>query len=371
VDLAFTNANTQLTPLTGYTEKYVGHPLQKGRLSTSLHYRVEGKKLEAENKVHLDQLTLGPRNNSPDATSLPVKLGVTLLKDHNGLIELDVPVTGNFDDPKFRLGPIILQVIGNLLVKAATSPFKLLGGLVGGGGDELSFVEFMPGSTNVVEGEMDKLGKLAAALGKRPALNLEIEGVVNPVADREALAKLKLHEQLKARRFQELSATGKGPGTVETSQIEPEDLDRLLRAAFVEQFGTNIAEVIEANRARLTTTNQIASPKPAEQKRGLLQRVKGLFSAGSDTNAKAEKRLSKADREALNLATPDLMEALLAEKITITDEDLRQLITARAHAVQDWLVQKGQVGADRLLLVSPKPVDANYRGESRVSLSLN
>jgi hypothetical protein len=85
---------------------------------------------------------------------------------------------------------------------------------------------------------------------------------------------------------------------------------------------------------------------------------------------KVEKRLPKADRQALSLATPELMEELLAEKVPMTDDEFRQLMTARARWVQDWLVQNGQVSAERVLLVAPKSIDANYQGESRVILSL-
>ena len=375
VDLAISNANTQLTPLTGYLEKYAGHPLNKGRLSTSLRYHIEGQQLKAENKIQIDQLTLGPRNNSPDATTLPVRLGVALLKDANGRIELDVPVSGRIDDPQFKLGPIVLKVVLNLLVKAVASPFKLLGALVGGGGDELSFVEFKPGSTNAVEGELDKLGKLTAALAKRPALSLEIEAAVDPVRDREALARQKVRDQLKAQRLQELTAKGRAPEAVETFQIEPEEQDRLLRAAFIEQFGTNISEIIQTNLARLTATNQSAPPATAKgapkAKRSLLQQLTGVFGGGAGHKTAAEKHLTKADREALGLATPELMEELLAAKVAVTDEEFRQLMASRARWVQDWLLQNGQVAADRLLLIAPKPVDAAYRGESRVNLSLN
>jgi hypothetical protein len=374
VDLTITNANTQLTPLTGYLEKYGGHPLKKGRLSTSLRYRIEDKALKAENKIQIDQLTLGARNTSPDATSLPLKLGVALLKDSNGRIELDVPVSGRLDDPQFSLGPIVLKVIVNMLVKAAASPFKLLGALVGGGGDELSFVQFTPGTTNLAEGELAKLGKLTAALAKRPALSLEIDGAVDPVEDREALARQKLREQLKSKRLQELTAKGRAPGSMETFQIEPEEQDRLLRTAFVEQFGTNISEIIQTNLARLTATNRadaLSAAKPAPPpKRSLWQRVAGLF-GGAGGQSKAEKHLSKADRQALGLATPELMEELLVEKVAVTEEEFRRLMTARARWAQDWLVQTGQVAGDRLFLVAPKPVDAGYRGESRVKLSLN
>ena len=82
-------------------------------------------------------MTLGEKNNSPDATSLPVKLGIALLKDRNGRISIDAPLSGRTDDPKFKVGPIIWQVVINLLEKAATSPFSLLGAAFGGG-EELS-----------------------------------------------------------------------------------------------------------------------------------------------------------------------------------------------------------------------------------------
>jgi len=375
VDLTITNANTQLTPVSGYLEKFAGYPLKKGLLSTSLRYRIEGATLRAENKIAVDQFTLGPHNNNPDASKLPLKLGVALLKDSNGRIALDLPIEGNLDDPKFRLGPIVLQVLVNVIVKAATSPFKMLGALAGGGGEELSYVEFEPGTTNPVAGEVDKLGKLAAALAKRPALNLEIEGAIDPNTDRAALARQKLAENLKASRQRELAAKGRAPASIATFQIEPQERERLLRAAFVEQFGTNIAKIIQTNLARLTGTNQpadmTAAKAPAKSSRNFLQGIAGVFGVGSGSGDRVGKNLPKADREALDLATPEVMEQLLAERTEVTEEDLRQLMTARSRWVQDWLVQNGQTTADRLFLVTPKPVDAAYRGECRSNLSLN
>lgn len=368
VDLTLTNANTDLTPLTGYLEKFGGYPLKKGRLSTRLRYQVEGQALQAENSIQVDQLLLGARNQSPDATSLPLKLGVALLKDSNGRIELDVPVGGRLDDPEFSLGPIVLKVILNTLVKAAASPFKLLGALAGGGGDELSFVEFVPGTTNLVDGELDKLDKLAAALAKRPALNLEIEAAVDPARDGLALARARLDGELRAKRLGELAARGRAPGSPATFVIEPEERNRLLRAAFVEQFGTNLAAILQTNQARLAGTNQAAAVSPPKVKRGLLRRLTGLFGGGTP---KAEKRLSKTDREALGQATPELMETLLAEQLPTPAEAFDALRTARSRWVYDWLQQAGQVAVDRLLLAAPKPVDPAARGEPRVNLALN
>jgi len=393
VDLVISNANTQLIPLTPYMEKYAGHSLNKGRLTTTLRYHVEGKELKADNKIGIDHLTLGPRNNSPDATSLPVKLAVALLKDNNGHIGLDLPLHGRLDDPQFSLGPILLKVLMNMLAKAVASPFKLLGALVGGG-EELSFVAFVPGTTNLVEGELDKLAKLSKALAQRPALNLEVEGAIDPVADHEALAMNKLRERLKAKRLQELSAKGKAAQSLESLQLDPEDYDRLLRAAFTEQFGTNIAAILRTNQLAAAATNQPSGtmgakvsgkPKQPLYRRALgwvgLDRHAGkpfyqpaLAWVGLERHARksaVEKRLTKADRLALGQAAPATMETLVAGQLPVTDENYRALMNERARWVQNWLLQNGHVAAERLLLVAPKPVDGAYRGESRANLSLD
>ncbi len=218
LDSVFTNRNLQLTPFAPYMAKYVGHPLNKGRLSLNLDYSIHTNALKAENQVRIDQLMLGPRNDSPDAPKLPIKLAVALLKDNDGRIELDLPLSNRIDDPNFNLLPIIGKVIGNVIVKAAASPFKLLGALVGGG-EEMSYVDFAPGQAQLMGSETNKLDKLVRALEKRPALNLEIEGSFNPAADRDALARDLVQEQIKAARLKELSAIGQTPPAGESFQI--------------------------------------------------------------------------------------------------------------------------------------------------------
>ena len=172
-----------------------------------LHYDINQKQLKAENKFLIDHFTLGPRNDSTNATHLPVKLAVALLKDRNGQINLDIPLSGQTDDPKFTIAPLVFKVIVNLIEKAATSPFSLLGALVGGG-EELSFVEFEPGRADIPDAEAQKLEKLVKALYERPALNLEIAGSFDREKDRAALAHVKLEQQLKVLRLKELADAG-------------------------------------------------------------------------------------------------------------------------------------------------------------------
>jgi hypothetical protein len=378
MDITISNANTQLTPLTGYMEKFAGYPLNRGRLSTSLHYLVKGEELKAENQIQIDQLTLGARNNSPDATSLPVKLGIALLKDANGRIELDVPLSGRLNDPQFKVGPIILKIVLNTLVKAAASPFKLLGALVGGG-EELSFVQFTPGTSEATPEEAAKLEKLKKALEARPALNVDIEGQVDLSSDRKALSLAKLRDQIRTSKLEQLTKQGKKVESPDNFQLEPEEYQRVLRTMFVEQFGTNIAAVLQSNLVAQAAEEAKAAERKPAQKLGVVPIIKrtyrtalSMVGLGPLRKSPAEKRLTREEREMLGRATPEMMEQLLAETaVTVSPEEYRTLMAARAQWVQNWLLQKGGLAADRVLLVAPKTVGEDYQGSSRATLSLN
>src|ERR1035438_8825784 len=173
----------------------MGYPLEKGSLSLDLHYYVTRRELKAENKVRVDALPICEPSGSPDAIKLPVKLGIALLQDRHGVIALDVPLHGRLDDPKFRLGPLIVQVFMNVITKAITKPFALLGSVFGGG-EDLDHIAFDLGNADFTAGEVSKLDTLATALYERPALKLGITGSIDPVKDREALVKHNLEKEV-------------------------------------------------------------------------------------------------------------------------------------------------------------------------------
>ncbi len=117
-DLALNFRNMELSIFNPYSGKFAGYNITKGKLTTELHYKVVGRKLDAQHHISVDQLEFGDKTASKDAVSLPIKLAVALLKDRHGVINLDVPVSGTLDDPTFRLGPIIWKVFVNILEKA-------------------------------------------------------------------------------------------------------------------------------------------------------------------------------------------------------------------------------------------------------------
>lgn len=197
-DLVITLGGMDLTSVGSYSGKYAGYGLSKGRLSLDLRYKISEKILEAENLVHVDQLTFGQKTSSPDATSLPVPLIVALLKDRKGLIEIDMPIRGDLKDPDFRYGKVVLSTLLNVLAKVVASPFSLMGKLVPGAGSEedLQFIEFVPGSAALPDEEVKKIEALVTALGERDGLRLDIKGTSDSALDRAALQRVKLQDQL-------------------------------------------------------------------------------------------------------------------------------------------------------------------------------
>jgi hypothetical protein len=378
VDLVISNRNMDLTAFTPYMEKFAGHPLAKGKVSVGLQYSVQQQALEAQNVISIDQLTLGPKNNSPDATKLPVKLGVALLKDREGRIALDVPVKGRLDDPKFDVMPVIWQVVMNLLVKAAASPFSLLGALVGGG-EELSYIEFAPGQSTITEVEAAKIDKLGKALYERPALNLEISGAADDSLDRAALAWLKLERELKTARLAELAGKSDAPATLESIRLESREYERLLKAHYKKVFKRDRPlPQLETN----AVTGQVISPASTtrnEPRKGAEAQISRTVAkpATKDTNVvvaidpRAVTRpatLPPLDADDVLLAQ---MEAELCAQANVTPDDVLQLKQARAQSVQGALLKTEKVTADRLFILAPLPADAASKGQSRVNLSLN
>ncbi|MFG5409189.1 DUF748 domain-containing protein [Piscinibacter sakaiensis] len=169
LDIRARATDLELAPLSPYAGKYAGYAIERGKLSMDLAYRIDPDgTLDARNQVVLNQLTFGERIPSPQATQLPVLLAVALLKDRNGVIDIDLPVSGSVNDPKFSVGGLVLKLILNLLGKALSAPFSLLAG--GGSGPDLSQVEFEPGTARLAPSGVAALDKVARALTDRPAL---------------------------------------------------------------------------------------------------------------------------------------------------------------------------------------------------------
>lgn len=179
--------NLDLTSLTPYSGKFVGRKIESGKLSMDLRYNIRESSLKGDNKLNLDTFTLGEEVEHPDAINLPLDLALALLKDSNGQIDIDLPISGDMNNPKFSYGSIVWKAVGNLITGIVTAPFRFLGNMLGIDGEKLKSVEFALGSSNLIVSEHEKLKNLEKILGKRPGIKLSIQGSYDDTLDTKIL----------------------------------------------------------------------------------------------------------------------------------------------------------------------------------------
>jgi hypothetical protein len=314
-DVKFRFENVELSTFSPYFTKFAGYKIDKGKLLLDLQYKLNKDELEGENKIILDQLTLGEAVEGPDVTSIPVRLAIALLKDSKGVIDIDLPVSGNINDPEFSLAPIVWKALLNLVIKAVTSPFKLLGALIGGSDEDLSYVAFAPGIDILGGSQKPKLEGLAKSLNERPELVLDIRGTASDSLDREMLKEFAVQKKLGVR-----------PRTEWT----PEERKRI--AAFYKE--TFKLEAIE------------------------------LVSEKSESG-------QERSREERDILSSKLAYAKLVDAAIVGEEEIRSLARNRATAVKDALIGSGGVAAQRIFLLDVETASKAEDGEIRLPLTLD
>jgi|GEM_PF-1169537 len=186
----------ELTTFTPYSGKFAGYKIDKGKLSLALDYKLSNNKLVAENQVILDQLTLGDAVDSENATSLPINFALSLLKDKDGVIDFNLPIRGDINNPDFHYSNLVWGALGDLIVGIVSSPFKALGNLVGDDNEDFDHIVFDANSSNLLETEIVKLSTLSKALNQRPELYIEVRGLSSDLIDRDEMAYSKILKKL-------------------------------------------------------------------------------------------------------------------------------------------------------------------------------
>ena len=184
--------NLLMPKLSPYTVQFAGREIDQGKLDLGLVYAIDEGKLHGENDVVLSDLVLGEKVDHPDAASLPLGLAVSLLKDADGVIKIDLPVEGDINDPEFKIGGVVWQAITGLITKIVSAPFRFLGNLIGVDSEDFGQFEFLAGRADLTPPELEKIVQMEKALQQRPELTIEISGVADRVIDVPALKLIRL-----------------------------------------------------------------------------------------------------------------------------------------------------------------------------------
>lgn len=287
-------------PLSPYTAKYLGYGIERGKLAVDVGYEIDPKgTLTGKNNFVLNQLTLGEKIEGQGA-NLPVKLAISLLKDRNGVIDVNLPVSGSLSDPQFSVGPLVWRMVLTLIGRAIISPFSLIGGGAGAGDAQASAMAFDPGSDRIQAASRERADSLVKAMVDRPSLKVTLVGQVNSKTEKAAIQRDKLQQLVWAEKMRQQAQ----PESTERGQIGAQEYPALLK------------EVYKQSRVK-KPRNLVGIPK--------------------------------------DLSVPE-MEALLQAQFATGDDVLRELALTRAQKIKDLLVSKG-LPLDRVFLGQPR-IDA-------------
>lgn len=304
-DIALNFTHMPLPLITPYMAEFAGYRIEKGQMALDLHYKIKSGQLEVQNKLFIDQLTLGEQVENPHAVSLPLHLAIALLKDADGKINLDFPITGSLEDPQFSIGALVRDVLVNLVKKVALSPFKAIASLLSDDKD-FSTVQFTPGSAELAKEEADKLGELSKALLSKPDLTLEIKGIAYQNLDWPAMRFSALQDVLKKMKSGELRDQGQKIRH-EYIQLSDDDYKRLLAKFFAEVF-------------------------PQDFERSLLGKPRIKSNPDADFYTLARERLE-------GIFQPDPLK-------------LNDLAVARANHIAQYVTEPGGISRDRVYILA-------------------
>ncbi len=321
VRLEFINLN--MPDLSPYTVQFAGRKVAAGKLNLDLGYSVDAAQLKGDNRIVVEQIQLGERIDSPDALDLPLDLAIALLSDSNGVIDIELTIDGDASNPDFNAGGLIAKTLGSLLVKAVTSPFRLLAGLAGGGEDvDLQNVGFEPGDAKLSPPSEEKLVRLSVALAQRPSLQLAVPGAYSAELDTAGLAKARVKVMAEAK-------------------LESTDSDALLAERANEVYE-------ELARERLPDLD--------------IRQLRASFVIEDDDP-------DTPDFDILSYLTA-LEEALIAD-ITVTEAELKALGEARATSIIDYFRDQTDFDGQLLIAAEPRAVEPGEDNLVSVQLELN
>ncbi len=321
MDVVFQNVH--MPRLTPYSAKFAGREIEGGKLNLDLKYRIEEGQLASENNILIEKLRLGDKVESPEAMNLPLDLAVALLQDSQGRIDLDLPVTGDLNDPEFHYGSVAWKAIGNILLKAVTAPFKLLGALIPGGGEgeQLEFIEFEPGTATLSDAETAELDTIAEAIGKRPQLVLKVPSAYSATTDKQAIQTARLSREVESRL----------PGIDTRDGVSAERI--ALEQIYVEAYSQTELDNLEA-----------ANTRAADESGGRAQLDEAAY-------------LSSLTRS-------------LRDDQVVATAELESLGDARAQAIIDYLVDKAGASKEQISKSPITTVEPNAEGKVQLKFEV-
>ena len=171
-----------------YGRYYTAHRFMEGISSFENHSVIKDSYLTSSNKIHIENIQVSKKDKTRSGYSLPMRLAVALMKNSEGNIDLEIPIEGPVNDPEYKFGKVVWQIIKNIFTKAVSSPVKALSKAFKTDVDDLQHIYFDNGQPGVGPKQKKSLDKIAKVLNAKKELKVTMNHLYNPDYEMDAIA---------------------------------------------------------------------------------------------------------------------------------------------------------------------------------------
>lgn len=124
-DLNYTLQKLPVAMFNPYLIQFTSFPVDRGTLSANGTWNVRNGNIKSNNHIVLIDPRLTKREQTKDIKRLPMRLIMAFTRERGNVIDYEVPISGDLKDPKFHLRDVIVDILGNIFVKPATTPYRM------------------------------------------------------------------------------------------------------------------------------------------------------------------------------------------------------------------------------------------------------
>lgn len=168
--------------------------IDNGKLNYNCNISLNKGKVVGENLISVEKINIGEETKVN--SMIPLKLGVNILKDREDNLKLDLPISGDFNNPKFKISRVILEGLKNILIRAVASPADFILSSFNIGQEKDLFIEYEYLNPNFKIKNNNTLEKVVEILEKKEDINI----IFTLFTDKETEKKL-LNTKLKEEMF--------------------------------------------------------------------------------------------------------------------------------------------------------------------------
>ncbi len=113
------------TMLNPYLISSTSFPLDRGTIELKGNWNVSNGNISSQNHLSIVDPRVTKKIKNNGTGWIPMRLVMAFVRERGNVIDYEIPITGNINNPQFHLNDVIMDVLKNIFVKPVTTPYRM------------------------------------------------------------------------------------------------------------------------------------------------------------------------------------------------------------------------------------------------------